>query len=106
MHLQLRFFDFVPDASIDDDLVCVHLPDFSSFEVGPVMSLLYFGEIWMTETCAAIYQKVLDSLRVKTFFPKTLRGIHKLCYGTDGRLNGHFGIMEGEGVKFGLNGVV
>jgi hypothetical protein len=54
----------ISEAAYDDDLICVHLPDFSSLEVGPVMSLLYFGEIWLSEACADSCRKVLDTLQV------------------------------------------
>lgn len=56
------------DAHTDDDLTCVHLPDFTSVEVGPVMSLIYFGELWMTELSVETCQKILETLQVT---PKT-----------------------------------
>ena len=36
----------VSDLGDSEELACVHLPDFASSEVGPVLSLLYYGEIW------------------------------------------------------------
>ena len=39
----------VCDLGDSEELACVHLPDFASSEVGPVLSLLYYGEIWYDE---------------------------------------------------------
>ena len=52
------------NAASEDDLICLHLPDFTSNEIGPIMSLLYYGETWITESYAQIGQKVLDELKI------------------------------------------
>ena len=39
-----------------DQLLCIHLPDYTSAEVGPVMSLLYYGEVWLCETYIRVYE--------------------------------------------------
>ena len=39
-----------------DQLLCIHLPDYTSAEVGPVMSLLYYGEVWLSDTYIGIYE--------------------------------------------------
>ena len=47
-------------SSAEDELICLHLPDYTSVEVGPVMSLLYYGETWITESCAQVCQDILQ----------------------------------------------
>lgn len=49
----------------DDDLACVDLPDFKSSEVGPILSLLYFGEIWVSKELASACREVLDALGMR-----------------------------------------
>ena len=39
-----------------DQLLCIHLPDYTSTEVGPVMSLLYYGEVWLCEAYINVCQ--------------------------------------------------
>ena len=48
----------------EDDLICLHLPDYTSGEIGPIMSLLYYGETWISESYAQIGQKILDELKI------------------------------------------
>ena len=47
-------------SSAEEELICLHLPDYTSVEVGPVMSLLYYGETWITESCAQVCQDILQ----------------------------------------------
>merc|ERR1719334_1893848 len=32
---------------VDDEMVCLHLPDYSSTCVASVLSILYYGETWL-----------------------------------------------------------
>ena len=48
----------------EDELLCLHLPDYTSAQVGPVMSLLYYGETWITESHAQVCQDILQDLKV------------------------------------------
>ena len=52
------------NAASEDDLICLHLPDYTSNEIGPIMSLLYYGETWISESYAQIGQKILDELKI------------------------------------------
>lgn len=51
-------------ANAEDELLCIHLPDYTADEVGPVMSLLYYGEIWITESYAQVCQSILQDLKI------------------------------------------
>lgn len=51
-----------------DDLICLHLPDYTSIEVGPVMSLLYYGETWINESHAQVCQDILQDLKIAVQF--------------------------------------
>ena len=63
--IQVMFFRIIFKFSLDlryaengdsDQLLCIHLPDYTSAEVGPVMSLLYYGEVWLCDTYIGIYE--------------------------------------------------
>jgi len=47
-----------------DHLVCLHLPDFTSFEVGHIMSLLYYGEVWLTPENVEAHKCLLNQLQI------------------------------------------
>lgn len=51
-------------AASDEELLCLHLPDYTSLEIGPVMSLLYYGEIWLSNSYATVCQAILDDLQI------------------------------------------
>ncbi len=57
-------------SPLEDGLLCLHLPDYTSQEVGPVLSLLYYGEIWLTEDYASVCQSILDDLQISVRLTK------------------------------------
>ena len=58
-------------SSAEEELICLHLPDYTSVEVGPVMSLLYYGETWITESCAQVCQDILQ-VQIQPYFFNTV----------------------------------
>ena len=52
------------NANVEDELICLHLPDYQSWEMGPIMSLIYYGEVWITEAFALDCQKILQDLKI------------------------------------------
>ena len=54
--LHFLILDLCSGESDPDQLLCLHLPDYTSTEVGPVMSLLYYGEVWLCEAYVSVCQ--------------------------------------------------
>ena len=52
----------------EEDLICLDLPDFTSAEVGPLLSLIYYGEVTvsrsLTPSCVAILKMLKFSLNI------------------------------------------
>ena len=61
--LKLLLLDATSESE-GDELICLHLPDYSSSEMGPIMSLIYYGEVWITESFALDCQKILQDLKI------------------------------------------
>ena len=45
---------------VEDEMICLHIPDYSSSCVASVLSILYYGETWITESCAQVCQDILQ----------------------------------------------
>ena len=56
--------DLLLNANLEDELICLHLPDYQSWEMGPIMSLIYYGEVWINEAFALDCQKILQDLKI------------------------------------------
>ena len=48
----------------DDPMVCLHLPDYTSYEVGAILSLLYYGEVWLSPETVDVHQRLLNDLQI------------------------------------------
>jgi hypothetical protein len=63
--------DILLNVTSEDELICLHLPDYTSSQVGPVMSLLYYGEIWLSESYVDICESILKDLKIAVQLEKT-----------------------------------
>jgi len=47
------------------DMVCIHLPDYTSQQVSQLMSLLYYGEVWLTmDNFSTSFSSMLSDLKI------------------------------------------
>ena len=53
------------DQDNSENLLCLHFPDYTSTEVGLIISLLYYGEVWISPERLPICQEILDDLRIE-----------------------------------------
>ena len=46
-------------------MVCIHLPDYTSQQVSQLMSLLYYGEVWLTmDNFSTSFSSMLSDLKI------------------------------------------